>query len=84
MARSEALKRAQKAYMERIKGTEIGERIKASMLESSRRAFNRRYANDEEFRRHKNEYERNKAYYKSAENDGVLKSIKLLFGGIGR
>jgi hypothetical protein len=84
MPRSEALKRAQKAYMIRIKGTEIGDRIKASMLESSRRAFNRRYANDEEFRRNKNAYERNKAYYRAAENDGVLKSLKLLFGGIGR
>ena len=84
MPRSEALKRAQKAYMIRIKGTEIGDRIKASMLESSRRAFNRRYANDEQFRLNKNAYERNKAYYRAAENDGVLKSLKLLFGGIGR
>lgn len=80
MVRSEALKRAQRRYFEKIKGTEIGERVRLSMLESSKRAFNKRYAENEQFRRNKNAYEIQKYYYKTAEDMGAMKCIKHLFG----
>lgn len=79
MVRSEALKKAQRKYMEKIKGTEIGQRVRESMIESSKRAFNYRYANDPEFRKNKNEYSIKQYYYKTAE-DSALKCIRHLFG----
>jgi hypothetical protein len=79
MGRSEAMKKAQKKYMEKIKGTEIGQRVRESQLLSAKNAFNRRYANDEEFRKNKNLYSIQQYYYKSAE-DSALKCIKKLFG----
>lgn len=79
MVRSEAMKKAQKKYMEKIKGTEIGQRVRESQLLSAKNAFNRRYANDEEFRKNKNNYSIQQYYYKSAE-DSALKCIKKLFG----
>lgn len=79
MTRTEAMKKAQKKYMEKIKGTEIGERVRASQLLSAKRAFNRRYANDEEFRKNKNEYSIQQYYYKTAE-DSAIKCIRRLFG----
>jgi predicted DsbA family dithiol-disulfide isomerase len=82
MVRSEALKKAQKKYFEKIKGTEIGERVRLSMLESSKRAFNKRYAENEEFRKNKNAYEIQKYYYKTAEDMGAMKNIKNLFGSL--
>jgi hypothetical protein len=80
--RTEAICRAQKAYNERIKGTEMGERVKKSQRESSRRAFNRKYALDSEFRQTKINRALVHYYYKTAENDGVLKSVKHLFGNL--
>jgi len=79
MVRTEALKKAQKKYMEKIKGTEIGKRVRESMIESSKRAFNYRYAHDPEFRKNKNEYSIKQYYYRTAE-DSALKCIKHLFG----
>jgi hypothetical protein len=79
MGRSEAMNKAQKKYMEKIKGTEIGQRVRESQLLSAKNAFNRRYANDEEFRKNKNLYSIQQYYYKSAE-DSALKCIKKLFG----
>lgn len=81
MPRTQAMKDAQRRYMQRIKGTEIGERVRLAQLEASKRAFNKRYANNVEFREAKNAYELLKYYYKSAENDGVLKCIRSLYGG---
>jgi len=80
MVRSEALKRAQKKYMEKIKGTEIGERVRASQLLSAKRAFNRRYATDETFRKNKNIYGIQAYYYRTAEDGGAVKHIRNLFG----
>jgi len=80
--RTEAIKHAQKLYNERIKGTEIGERIKKSQRESSRRAFNKKYALDAEFRQTKINRALTHYYYRTAENDGVLKCIKHLFGSL--
>lgn len=80
MARTEALKRAQKKYMEKIRGTEIGERVRLSQLESAKKAFNKRYATNEEFRRNKNAYGIQAYYYRTAEDMGAMKCMKHLFG----
>ena len=80
MVRSEALKRAQKKYMERIKGTEIGERVSQSQLLSAKRAFTKRYATDEEFRKNKNIYGIQAYYYRTAEDSGSMKQFRRLFG----
>jgi len=80
MVRSEALKRAQKKYMEKIKGTEIGERVRASQLLSAKRAFNKRYATDEEFRKNKNIYGIQAYYYRTAEDGMAVKHMRHLFG----
>ena len=77
--RSEALRLAQKRYLERVKGTEIGERIRRSNIESAKRAFNRRYANDEAFRLEKVKYGIEKYYYDTAE-EGSMRAIRKLFG----
>lgn len=80
--RTEAVRRAQKAYLESIKGTEIGERVKKSQRESSRRAFNKKYATDDVFRRERIDSALVRYYYRTAENDGVLKCVKHLFGNL--
>ena len=80
MVRSDALKRAQKKYMEKIKGTEIGDRVRQSQLESAKRAFNKRYATDETFRKNKNLYGIQAYYYRTAEDGGAMKQIRHLFG----
>lgn len=81
MPRSESMKEAQKRYMIRVQGTEVGERIRRAQAEASKRAFNKRYANNILFRESKNAYELQKYYYRSAENDGVLRNLRSLYGG---
>jgi hypothetical protein len=73
------MKASQKRYYERIKGTEMYTRILASKLVSSKKAFNKRYANDEEFRKNKVAYGIEKYYYDSAE-ESCLKCVRKLFG----
>ena len=79
--RSESLKIAQIRYLERIKTENIPQwnKIRTSKLESSKRAFNRRYANDEEFRKNKVKYGIEAYYYRSAE-ESSLKCVRKLFG----
>lgn len=80
VVRTEAVKKAQKEYFQRIKGTPMGEKIKQCQRESSKRSFNKKYANDPEFREHVMQMSRMRHYYNDAKNDGVLKCVKHLFG----
>ena len=79
MPRSPALVLAQKNYMQRIKGTEVGNRVYERIKIHNREAFRKRYTEDEDFRRSKNEYCRLRAYYHDYEN-GTLRALRSLFG----
>jgi hypothetical protein len=77
MVRTELIKQQQKAYYQTIKGTE---KLKESIRKSCRRYFNKKYATDPAFREAVLKKGKIYKYYKSAENGGVYKSIKMLFG----
>jgi hypothetical protein len=79
MTRTLAMKEAQKRYMAKIKGTAQGDKIYEKLKELNKRAFNKKYHDDETFRKNKNEYCKWRQYYKDYEN-GTLKAVKFLFG----
>jgi hypothetical protein len=78
MPRSEALKAAQKRYMEKIKRTDMGARVYERVKAANREAFRQKYL-DPEFREKRKEYCRMHAYYRDYE-DGTLRALRRLFG----
>jgi hypothetical protein len=79
MARTEALKEAQKRYMARVKGTPQGDRIYEKVKKANKEHFLKKYREDETFRKMKNESNKLRNYYLSYES-GTFRAFRNLFG----
>lgn len=77
MPRSPACVEAQKKYMAKIRAAKNGP-VYEKIKQYNRKAFAKRYNQDEEFRLAKNKYCRERAYYKN--EDGTLRALRYLFG----
>ena len=63
---TEAQKKAMKSYMERIKGTPQGEKIRLLQLESQKVYFNKKYATNPEFKEAHKKYMRERYHARKA------------------